>query len=139
MSIDARIENLAHEMAIEMNEITFDTGSAYGHLKYVRQSQYIPYSRKKYIAMEEVKRTRTMYKLGADGSWIFMKSDEEQGGIEFYIDGQTGLVYKPQGPAPAKTHRYDITNPESFRQMIANKKSNEHGWLYQDCVDVVVA
>jgi len=139
MAIEAKIENLAHELALEFNEISYNTGSAYGHLKYEYEFQYVPFPRKKYIAMEVVKRTRSMFKLTADGSWELIKKEEEQGGIEFYINGKTGLVYKPQGPVPAKTHRYDITNPESFKQMIANKKTDQHGgWLYQDFKDVVV-
>lgn len=139
MAVNAKIENLAHELALEFNEITYNTGSAYGHLKYEYEYQYIPYPRKKYIAMEST-RTRSMFKLTADGSWELIKKEVDGSGIAFYIDGTTGLVYKPQGPAPAKTHRYDITNPESFKQMVANKKTDQHGgWLYQDFKDVEVA
>ena len=134
MAVQAKIENLAHELALEFNEIKFES---IDNLKFVYESQYIPFPRKKYIAMEVVKRTRSVYQM-KDGEWVLWKQDEERGGIEFFIDGQTGDVFKPQGAMPAKTRRYNITT--DFAQMVANKKVSQHGgWLYQDFKNVEVA
>ena len=136
MAIKPSIEHQAHMLALEFNEMKYES---IDNLKFVYEYQYIPFPRKKYIAMEVVKRTRSVYQM-KDGEWVLWKKDEEKGGIEFFIDGQTGDVFKPQGKMPAKTPRYNITKPMDYIQMVANKKVSQHGgWLYQDFKNVEVA
>ena len=134
MAVEARIENLAHELALEFNEIKYENIDT---LKFVYETKYVPFPRKKYIAMEAVQRIRSVFQM-QDGEWVLWKRDEERGGISFFIDGKTGDVFKPQGKMPAKTPRYNITS--DFAQMVANKKVSQHGgWLYQDFKNVEVA
>ena len=139
--IDSRIENLAHELALEFNEMKYISYSGDKNMKFVYEYTHLPVTRKRYVVMEIVKEVRTIYVL-KDGDWVQYDQDVKsfRGNVEFFIDGISGFVFKPQGAMPAKTPRYDITNATSFKQMVANRKVSQHsGWLYQDFKNVEVA
>ena len=127
--MNPKVIEQAEKFATEATKVVFETG--YGS-KY--RAIYKAVARRKFVVIME---TESEVDYGHGKGW----ESYSRGGVVCFIDSETGDVFKPQGPAPAKTKRYNIITDAGVNQMIANFKygGNNGGFMYQDFKDIEVA
>ncbi len=127
--MNSKVMEQAEKFATEATKVIFDPpyGAQY-------RAIYKAVARRKFIVIME---TESEVNYGRDKGW----ESYSRGGVVCFIDSETGDVFKPQGPAPAKTKRYNIITDAGVNQMIANFKygGNNGGFMYQDFKDIEVA
>ena len=126
--MNSKVMEQAEKFATEATKVIFEP--AYG-AKY--RATYQAVERRRFIVIREM---ICEVDYGHGKGFEFYGRD----GVVCFIDKETGDVFKPQGPAPAKTKRYNIATEAGVNQMIANFKygGNNGGFMYQDFKDVVV-